>query len=158
MPFVEVEGKKLKTKKEIRYIGVTFYFTRIGYTEPESDDIFEELIPEGIINRYNLKEKSLWVLLDFIQKRPSPDDNSGLTDKLNDEVWVKNLSNVKIHICDLDEPVNQDIKDKLIGDIKQLQYDELDEMLDQFFSDHGMDEFDSTEKTKYLQTYLNARI
>lgn len=96
--------------------------------------------------------------MDYIQKRPSPDDESGLTDKLNDENWVNSLTQVKVHICDLDVPVDPITKEKLIVDIKTLQYEELDDLLDSFFRDHGMDEIDSTEKIKYLQTYLNARI
>lgn len=157
MPFVKAQRKNLKTPNTPR-VGVTFYFTRDPLTQPESDDIFQESIPKDILHKYKENGYDLWYLLDYIQKRPSPDDESGLTDKLNDENWVNSLTQVKIHICDLDVPVDPITKEKLIVDIKTLQYEELDDLLDSFFRDHGMDEIDSTEKIKYLQTYLNARI
>lgn len=158
MAFVTVDGKKLKTPNKTRLVGVTFYFTRDPFTQPESDDIFQELIPKGILDTYKEKENDIWYLLDYIQKRPSPDDTSGLTDKLNDENWVNSLTKVQVHICNLDVPVDPILKGKLVEDIKTLQYEELDDLLDTFFRDHGMDEIDSTERTKYLQTYLNTRI
>lgn len=145
-------------QKPQRYTGVTFYFIKTGFNEPELDDIFHESLPSSIIDTYEEKEKSIGFLLDYIQKRPDVDDPSGLTDKLNDESWVNSLSSVKVHICDLDGPIDQSIKNNLIEDIKQLQYEELDGLLDSFFRDHGMDELNSTEKVKYLQTYLNARV
>lgn len=150
-------GRKLKTPNT-ELIRVTFYFTKDPCTEPESDDIFQEKIPKGVLDRWKEKEKDLWYLLDYIQKRPSPDDESGLTDKLNDENWINRLTQVQIHICDLDGPVDSDTKEKLIGDIKQLQYEELDDLLDTFFRDHNMDEIGVEKKTEYLKAYLESRI
>lgn len=158
MAFVKVAGRNLKTPRSKELIRVTFYFTRDPFTEPESDDTFQDFVPRGILDKYKEKEKDLGYLLDYIQKRPEPDDESGLTEKLNDERWVNSLTKVQIYICDLDSTVNQATKDKLIEDIKTLQYEALDDLLDSFFRDHGMDEIDSTERTEYLQNYLKTRI
>lgn len=146
----------LKTPRS-KPVGVTFYFIREGYNEPEMDDIFQESLPQSIVDRYK-EEKVLWYLLDYIQKRPSPDAESYLTEKLNNESWVKSIETVQVHICEFNGPLNSDLKANLIADIKQIQYEELDEILDNFFRDHDMDEWDSSKKVEYLKKYLELRL
>lgn len=145
-----VNNKKAPAKP----IGVTFYFTRKDFTEPELDDIFNLKIPQYIIKKYEESNKDIWILLSYIQEN----GDSELNEKLNCEDWVNQLEYVNLHICDKDEQILPELKTKLLSNMKEIQYCDLDEILDLFFRDHSMDNLNHSEKIKYLQTYLDLRI